>query len=109
MDSQLPAACYAENPSRARRRRGKEPLLLSPHIIRAQLSRSARGVLALVVMELVKNPRSDLVSLYHRSSGMARSSFYRGLAELIRKDMLYRWVQPNRYYINLNHFHLVKE
>lgn len=65
---------------------------------------------------ILKNPNSDRISLHHKNvKSMAKATFDRGLTELLAKEILYRSVIPNLYFLNITYMYngdrlaLVKE
>jgi hypothetical protein len=67
------------------------------------LSAAGSKVFELVYKIILKAPNTDRVYLHHKITKMAKTTYERGLTELISKEILYKSVLPNLYYININY------
>ena len=68
-----------------------------------ELSASGSKVFELVYKVMLKNPNTDRISLHNKVTKMAKTTFERGLTELLSKEVLFKSVYPAQYYINVNY------
>ena len=68
-----------------------------------ELSASGSKVFELVYKVMLKNPNTDRISLHSKVTKMAKTTFERGLTELLSKEVLYKSLYPAQYYINVNY------
>ena len=67
------------------------------------LSASGVRVFELVYKLLLKTPNTDSIYLHRKVTKMAKTTFERGLTELVSKEILFKSVIPYQYYININY------
>lgn len=66
------------------------------------LSKAAYRVFELVYLEVLANKDKDLITLHNKStSDIPRTTFERGVTELLDKEILYKSIYPAQYYINV--------
>jgi hypothetical protein len=66
-----------------------------------ELSTAAGKVFEYVYNDVLNNPNTDLVTLHEKIANMPRTTFHRGLTELLEKEILYKSIIPAQYYINV--------
>jgi hypothetical protein len=66
------------------------------------LSKAAKKVFDLVYHEVLANKDMDLITLHNKAtSSIPRTTFERGVTELLDKEILYKSIYPAQYYINV--------
>jgi len=67
------------------------------------LSKAANKVFELVYHEVLANKDRDLITLHNKStiSTIPRTTFERGVTELLDKEILYKSIFPAQYFINI--------
>ena len=68
------------------------------------LSAQGSKVFQLVYNFVLKNPNTDMLYLHHKEAkGMSKSTFERGLTELLAKEIIYKSTRINLYFLNVNY------
>jgi len=71
------------------------------------LSKAGANILEIVITEINKTPSRDIVYLNSRMAdelyAIKKSSFMRGIKNLLEKEILYEHIDENLYFININY------
>jgi len=67
------------------------------------LNAAGAKVFELLYRIMLKNRDSDRVVLHHKMTKLPKSTFERGLTDLLSKEVLYKSFVPNQYFVNINY------
>lgn len=66
-------------------------------------SGAATKVFTHVYLELLQNKNSDLITLHFKKTSLGRTTFEKGLTELLAKEVIYKSIFPAQFFINVNY------